>query len=50
MRNVKCETGKWRSGDSRVYMLCKVAQVFSARGGRAIVLFASPLGKKAAMY
>ena len=59
MRNVKCETGKWRSGDgnaeyilySRVYMLCKVAQVFHARGGRPIVLFTSPFsGEESRKY
>ena len=41
--------------ESRVYMLCTVAQVFRARGGRPIVLFASPFsggggGKQLRIY
>ena len=36
--------------DSRVYMMCKVAQVFHARGCRSIVLFASPFSGKESGY
>ena len=33
-----------------MYMLCKVAEVFHARGGRAIVLLASPFSGKESGY
>ena len=36
--------------ESRVYMLCTVAQVFSARGSRSIVLFTSPFSGEESSY
>ena len=44
------QVGSYIKQDSRVYMLCKVAQVFSARGGRSIVLFVSLFSGKGSGY